>query len=127
MRSGCFFVVASSVALSLTLCPVHATSAAVVTGGSATWTVNEGFASSLGWLDANFSEAQTRAQVLSPSHVSDAPYTRLSGASGVLGTSTTAGYGYTPGQVVVGDSTRPLGVAPLNDAGGTSAGGRARS
>lgn len=97
-------------------------SAAVVTGGSATWTVNEGFASSLGWLDANFSASKTRAQVLSPSQTSDAPYNRLSGASGTLGTATTPGFGYTPGQVIVGDAIRGFGVPPLNDAGGTTPG-----
>lgn len=118
MRTASSLFIASGLALSLA--PVA--SAAVVTSGSATWTVNEGFASSLGWLDANFSESKTRAQVLSPSQTSDAPYNRVSGASGTLGTPTTAGFGNTPGQVIVGDSIRGFGVPPLNDAGGTTPG-----
>ncbi|MBL8876763.1 MAG: hypothetical protein JNM86_13285 [Phycisphaerae bacterium] len=111
-----------SLAAGLVAGPMNVASGAVVTGGSATWTVSEGFANSLGWLDANFSESKTRSEVLMSSQVSDALYTRLSGASGTLGTPTSPGFGYTPGQVVVGDSIRPFGVVPLNDAGGTSAG-----
>lgn len=95
---------------------------AVVTGGSATWTVNEGFSDALGWLDANFSGSKTRAQTLSEPATGDGFYDRLSGASGTLGTSTTPGVNGTPGTVVVGDSIRPFGVAPLNDAGGTTPG-----
>jgi len=96
--------------------------AAVITDGTATWTVNEGFANALGWLDANFSDSKTRPQVLAPSTVSDAPYNRVSGTSGTLGTPTVPGFGYTPGQVVVVDTIRPFGEVPLNDAGGTTPG-----
>lgn len=113
---------ALSLAAGLVAGPVSVASGAVVIGGSATWTVSEGFANSLGWLDANFSESKTRNEVLMSSQLSDALYTRLSGASGTLGTPTSPGFGYTPGQVVVGDSIRPFGVVPLNDAGGTSPG-----
>ena len=110
------FVVAS---IALSLAKLNA---AVITDGTATWTVNEGFVNSLAWLDANFSDSKTRPQVLAPSTVSDAPYFRLSGTSGTLGTPTTPGFGYTPGQVQVIDSIRPFGQAPLNDAGGTTPG-----
>lgn len=96
--------------------------AAVITGGTATWTVNEGFAQSLGWLDANFSGSKTRAQTLSEPATGDAYYNRISGTSGTLGNSTTAGYGNTPGQVQVGDTIRGYGEVPLNDAGGTTPG-----
>ncbi len=99
--------------------PAHAL---VLYSGSATWTVNEGFAQSLGWLDANFTGIKTRPEVLNPSQTSDGDYNRISGSSGTLGTSTTPGFGYTPGQVVVTDTIRPFGEVPLNDAGGTTPG-----
>jgi len=96
--------------------------AAVITGGTATWTVNEGFASSLGWLDSNFSASKTRAQVLSEPATGDASYNRITGSSGTLGNSTTMGVLGTPGQVQVVDTIRPFGEVPLNDAGGTTPG-----
>lgn len=96
--------------------------AATITGGTASWTVNEGFSDALGWLDANFSAGKTRAQTLSEPATGDAFYDRLSGASGTLGNSTTPGVNGTPGTVVVGDTIRPYGEVPLNDAGGTTPG-----
>lgn len=96
--------------------------AATIAGGTATWTVDEGFSDALGWLDSNFGGSKTRAQILSGSTAGDAPYNRVSGQSGTLGTSTTPGGGNTPGRVIVTDSIRPFGEVPLNNAGGTTPG-----
>jgi hypothetical protein len=117
------FLMKKSVLLAVaSICLMAPLQAAIIIDGTATWTVNEGFSDALGWLDANYSGSKTRAETLVPSTPGDAPYNRLSGASGTLGTPTVPGFGNTPGQVVVGDTIRPYGEVPLNDAGGTTPG-----
>jgi hypothetical protein len=80
--------------------------------GQAVITLEEGRAPSLGWVDANFSDARTRGQVLSDPAPGDAPLLRISGFPGVLGTSTMPGVPGTPGAVRVTDLMRPFGAIP---------------
>ena len=72
-------------------------SAALITGGEATFTMTEGLAASIGELNAYFSAAVTRAGVLANPAPGDLGFTRLSGP---------------PGSVKVVDSIRPSGVTP---------------
>ena len=80
--------------------------------GEAVITLEEGRAPSLGWVDAHFSDSRTRGQVLSDPAPGDAPFLRLSGIPGVLGTSTTPGIPGTPGVVQLRDFMRPFGSIP---------------
>lgn len=50
-------------------------SAATITGGSASWTLNEGLAASIGEFDALFSEATSRADTLALPAPGNAPFT----------------------------------------------------
>lgn len=80
--------------------------------GEAVITLDEGRAPSLGWVDAHFSDTRTRGQVLSDPALGDAPFLRLSGVPGELGTSTTPGVPGTPGVVRLTDRMRPFGAIP---------------
>lgn len=80
--------------------------------GEAVIMLEEGRAPSLGWVDAHFSDARTRGQVLSDPALGDAPLLRLSGVPGVLGTSTMPGVPGTPGVVRLIDLMRPFGAIP---------------
>ncbi len=61
-------------------------SAVVITGGSATFTMNEGLSAALGEFDAFFDATRTRAQVLSDPAPGNAPFTESPAdpASGVV-------------------------------------------
>jgi len=80
--------------------------------GQAVITFEEGRAPSLGWVDASFSDARTRGQVLSDPAPGDSPPVRLSGIPGTLGTSITPGVPGTPGVVRLTDLMRPFGAVP---------------
>ncbi len=80
--------------------------------GEVVMTLEEGRAPSLGWVDAHFSDARTRGHVLSDPAPGDAPFLRLSGVPGVLGTSTSPGIPGTPGVVQLRDFMRPFGAIP---------------
>lgn len=81
--------------------------------GSATMTLTEGRAASIGWLDAYFRDAVTRERTLVEPAPGDAPFERLSGVAGTLGTSTTPGVFGVPGVVRVTDPMREFGAVPI--------------
>jgi hypothetical protein len=86
-------------------------SAAVITGGTATWTVEEGKANSIGFFNAYFDDTKTRTQTLSDPSPGNGTFTRLSGVPGTLGTSTTSGIPGTPGLLQLTDPVRANGAA----------------
>lgn len=85
----------------------------VVSGGTATITLTEGNAASLGWLDAHFNDKVTRGGCLANPAPGNAYFNRLSGVSGTLGTGTSVGLPGTPGVVHVIDPIRPYGRIPV--------------
>ena len=86
---------------------------AVPSCGSVTMTLFEGKAASIGWVDAYFSDSASRSEVLSGPAPGNAPFVRLSGIPGTLGTSTTSGVPGTPGVVRVNDPIRTFGSIPM--------------
>jgi hypothetical protein len=84
----------------------------VVSSGTATMTLDEGKADSIAWLDAYFSDAKTRGQILSDPALGDAPSLRLSGTPGTLGTSSASGTNGVAGRVQVIDTIRPFAQIP---------------
>jgi hypothetical protein len=84
----------------------------VISSGTATMTLDEGKADSIGWVDAYFSDAKTRGQILSDPALGDAPFMRLSGTPGTLGTSSASGTNGVAGRVQVIDTIRPFAQIP---------------
>lgn len=84
----------------------------VVSSGSAVMTLQEGQAASIGWLDAHFTDAVERTEALSDPAPGDAPYNRLTGIPGTIGTGTEPGVPGTPGSVQIADPLRPFGEVP---------------
>jgi hypothetical protein len=96
-----------------TVAPTTPTNAQlVISSGTATMTLTEGKANSIAWLDAHFSDAKTRGQVLSDPALGDAPFMRLSGTPGTIGTSSASGTNGVAGQVQVIDTIRPFAQIP---------------
>lgn len=91
------------------LCLAGRTGAVIVTGGSASITFNEGVANSIAEFDSYFDATRTRAQTLSDASPGNAAFTEMPND-------------LTAGVVQLVDPIRPSGVAPLNDAGGTTPG-----
>lgn len=100
------------VASGLTLSLVSVADASVILSGSATMTINEGQANSIGFLNAYFNAGTSRTNTLSLPAPGNAPINRLSGTPGTIGTSTSPGVPGTPGQVQLVDPIRPFGVTP---------------
>ncbi len=63
--------------LFLVIVPVVPCSGAMITGGSATWTLNEGVAASIFDFDAYFDETATRAYTLSAGAPGNKPFETL--------------------------------------------------
>ncbi len=101
--------------LALSLAPVA--NASVILSGSATMTLNEGQANSIGFLNAYFDAATSRSNTLALPAPGNAPINRLSGTPGTIGTSTGAGVPGTPGMVQITDPVRPFGETPLTGDG----------
>ncbi len=104
----------------MTLAAASTASAAVIHSGTASMTLVEGQANSVGWLDAYFDAATSRVNTLALPAPGNAPINRISGAPGTIGTSTSAGAPGIPGTVQIFDPIRPNGVVP------TTGDGRAR-
>jgi hypothetical protein len=103
-------------AFNFTGCTVPPTTPAnvqlVISSGTATMTLDEGKADSIAWVDAYFSDARTRGQILSDPALGDAPFVRLSGTPGTIGASGASGTNGMAGRVQVIDAIRPFAQIP---------------
>lgn len=71
----------------------------IITGGSASWTIDEGLAAAISNFDAYFGDAVTRAQTLALPAPGTEPFTKAGNVVSLV------------------DSIRPFGQVPLNDEG----------